>query len=155
KTELGSGRGMLGFRWQQSTDSSTGITSRTEYRQDWSYTGLPSVTKTSQSSGAVLKQATYAYGCNNPATGTACLLTPGRRHFPSASQSVETGADLTGAALPTVTTSSSYDAFGNTTSVTVSTGDGYSKTTTNTYTNDTVNWFLGRLIRSQVTSTTP
>jgi len=32
---------------------------------------------------------------------------------------------------------------------------GYSKTTANTYSNDTTNWFLGRLTRAEVTSVTP
>jgi hypothetical protein len=37
----------------------------------------------------------------------------------------------------------------------VSTPDGFSKTTTNTYTNDATNWYLGRLTGATVTSTTP
>ena len=48
-------------------------------------------------------------------------------------------------ALPTVTTTTVYDAYGNPTTIAASTGDGYSKTTTNTYAVDTANWFLGRL----------
>ena len=36
-----------------------------------------------------------------------------------------------------------------------STPDGFSKTTTNTYTNDTTDWFLGRLTNATVTSKTP
>jgi hypothetical protein len=39
--------------------------------------------------------------------------------------------------------------------VAVSTGDGYSKTTTNTFLNDAANWLLGRLTRSTVQSVTP
>jgi hypothetical protein len=72
------------------------------------------------------------------------------------SQSVSSGYDLNGAVLPTVTTTTVYDAYGNPTSVIASTGDGYSKTTTNTYaTPDTANWFVGSLTRSTVTSVTP
>jgi phage-related protein len=74
----------------------------------------------------------------------------------------ESSYDLNGRALPSVTTTTSYDChstptacYGNATQITVSTGDGYSKTTTNTYNNDATNWHLGRLIRSTVTSTTP
>jgi len=37
----------------------------------------------------------------------------------------------------------------------VSTGDGYSKTNTNVYHNDTTNWLLGRLKSSTVQSTMP
>jgi hypothetical protein len=43
------------------------------------------------------------------------------------------GNDLNGAPLPTVTTTTQYDSFGNATSVSVGTGDGNSKTTTNIY----------------------
>jgi hypothetical protein len=57
--------------------------------------------------------------------------------------------------LPTVTTSNQYDSFGNATQVVVSTSDGYGKTTINTYTNDTTNWYLGRLTQSSVTSVAP
>ena len=95
------------------------------------------------------------YGCTNPATGAACAVVAGNRYFPFASQSVESGNDLNGAPLPTVTTTMSYDAYGNATSVIVSTPDGYSKNTTNTFVNDTANWFLGRLTRSTTQSTSP
>jgi hypothetical protein len=155
KAESGTGRGLLGFRWTEATEQATGLKSRTESRQDWPYVGLPSLVKKMQSSGAVLSEATSTYSCINPATGGACTVSAGNRYFPFASQSVETGNDLNGAVLPTVTTTASYDNFGNATSVVVSTGDGYSKTTTNTFANDVANWFLGRLTRSTVQSVTP
>jgi hypothetical protein len=63
--------------------------------------------------------------------------------------------DLDGTTIPPVTTTYQYDAYGNATQVAASTPDGFSKTTTNTYTNDTTNWFLGRLTGASVTSTTP
>ncbi len=112
------------------------------------------MTKT-QPSSAILNQVTNTYSCTNPTTGAACAVAAGNRYFPFVSQSVETSNDLNGALLPTVTTTTVYDAYGNPISIVASTGDGYSKTTTNTYTNDTTNWFLGRLTRSQVTSVTP
>jgi hypothetical protein len=37
----------------------------------------------------------------------------------------------------------------------VSTPDGFSKTTTNTFVNDTTNWYLGRLVGASVTSIAP
>jgi hypothetical protein len=52
----------------------------------------------------------------------------------SLSQNVLSGADLDGSALPTVTTSNQYDTYLNGTQVMVSTPDGFSKTTNNTYT---------------------
>ncbi|MDP1576532.1 MAG: hypothetical protein Q8L76_07190, partial [Cypionkella sp.] len=63
--------------------------------------------------------------------------------------------ELTGGLISTVTTSNVYDGYGNPTSITVSTPDGYSKTTTNTYVNDLANWYLGRLINATVSSTAP
>ena len=73
----------------------------------------------------------------------------------SLSQTVAESNDLDGTAIKTITTEYFYDTYNNATQVTVSTPDGFSKTTNNTYTNDTTNWFLGRLIQSQVTSTAP
>jgi len=52
-------------------------------------------------------------------------------------------------------TSYQYDAFNNATQVVVSTPDGFSKTTANTYTNDSTLWYLGRLTRASVTSVAP
>jgi hypothetical protein len=57
--------------------------------------------------------------------------------------------------LPVATTTYAYDTYGNPTQIVVGTNDGFSKTSTNTYTNDATNWFLGRLTRSTVTSTAP
>ena len=57
--------------------------------------------------------------------------------------------------IPTATTSFQYDGYGNATQVVVSMPDGFSKTTANTYTNDTANWLLGRLTESSVTSVSP
>src|SRR5262249_24919639 len=71
------------------------------------------------------------------------------------SSSVSSGVDLDGTALPAVTTDNKYDAYGNATQVVSSTSDDFSKTTTNTYTNDTTNWYLGRLTRSAVTGVAP
>jgi hypothetical protein len=73
----------------------------------------------------------------------------------SLAQNVSSGSDLDGSALPTVTTANQYDAFGNATQVVVSTPDGFSKTTTNVFTNDTTNWYLGRLVGASVTSVAP
>lgn len=156
KAELGTGRGMLGFRWREAINAQTGIANRTEFRQDWPYLGLPSQVKTMQSSGAMLSQVDTTYNCLNPVGGGTCSISPGQRYFPFASQSVQLSNDLNGSPLPTVTTTQGdVDLFGNVGSITVTTGDGYIKTTSNTYANDSANWILGRLLRAQVTSTTP
>jgi hypothetical protein len=149
------GRGLLGFQRVESTSQQTNLTARTDYLQDWPYIGLPAVVKKTQSSGAVLSEAANTYSCTNPATGGTCTVAAGNRYFPFVSQSVETGNDLNGGTLPVVTTTTGYDSFGNATSVVVSTGDGFSKTTTNTFLNDAASWLLGRLARSSVQSTKP
>jgi hypothetical protein len=66
--------------------------------------------------------------------------------------SVARSADLDGSLLPSVISSYQYDAYGNPTQIVVSTSDGHTKTTTNTYANDTMKWLLGRLTRATVAS---
>jgi len=158
KAEQGTGRGLLGFAWQESTQAETGLTTRTEFRQDFPYTGLPSrvaVSKQGVGNGGLLKETVSTLGCLDPATGGVCTVATGKRYFPYASQSVEKSWDLNGAVLPVLTTTQQFDAWGNATRVTSSASDGYSKTTTNTYSNDTAKWHLGRLLRTQVQSTAP
>jgi hypothetical protein len=156
KVEAGTGRGSLGFRWMEMADQSTGLKLRNEHRQDWPFVGMPSIVKRTQPSGAVLSQVTNTFSCTNPASGGACTVAAGNRYFPFLSQIVETGNDLNSAALPTVTTTNSgFDLYGNVGTISVSTGDGYSKTTTSIYTNDVPNWLLGRLKSSTVQSTVP
>ncbi|MES2356514.1 MAG: FG-GAP-like repeat-containing protein [Pseudomonadota bacterium] len=156
KTDM-NGRGFLGFRWMNVTSVQTNITQHTEYRQDWPYVGLPNVVRKVVGSNGLLSQTTNSYGCLDSSGTNPCVVANGngRRYFPYVSKSVETGFDLNGAALPTVTTTNQFDSYGNATQVAVSTGDGYGKTTTNIYTNDVPNWYLGRLVKAQVTSTTP
>jgi hypothetical protein len=126
-------------------DEQTGLEQLTTYRQDWPYTGLiSSVVKTL--GGVELNRVENTFVSDN--------LT-GIRKYVKLSQSVEQSRDLNGTVLPTVTTTYQYDAFGNATQTVVTTGDGYSKTTVNTFTNDAVNWLLGRLTRKTVTSVTP
>jgi hypothetical protein len=152
------GRGSLGFRWQDSyqTVDGTQLRTRAEFRQDWPYLGLTSVVRKSRGADALLGQVTNQYDCRDPLSGNACTVTAGNRFFPFVWRSVESGADLNGAALPTVTTDTQYDGAGNPTRVEVSTPDGYRKTTTNSYAPpDTANWRLGRLLRSTVESASP
>jgi hypothetical protein len=70
-------------------------------------------------------------------------------------QSLSSGADLNGVALPSTTTTYQYDAFSNATQIDVTASDGFGKTTTNSYSNDTANWLLGRLLTANVTSQAP
>lgn len=143
------GGGFLGFREVDTTDSQTGVKTAATFRQDYPFQGLPASLAKTQPSGAVLNQITNSWSDGLYSNGT------GKYHRSDLTQVVESSNDLNGVALPTVTSMTSYDVYGNATSISVGTGDGYSKSTANTYVNDTTNWFLGRLTRSTVTSATP
>jgi hypothetical protein len=151
-----SGRGFLGFRQMAVTDLQTGIVHTTSYRQDFPFVGFVA-SETKVLGTPTLNQATNTYQFSN-ASGAASVSTPSNTGAPyrvSVSQSVASSFDLDGSVIPPVTTTYQYDAFGNATQVTTSTPDGFSKTTTSTYTNDTTLWYLGRLTTATVTSTTP
>jgi hypothetical protein len=150
------GGGNLGFRKFETTDAQTLVKAATTFRQDYPFQGLPTSVVKTQSSGAVLNQVTNTWTDNPAVNALTYNFATGKYHRSDLTQTVESGNDLNIAALPTVTTTTMYDAYGNPTSIGVSTGDGYSKTTANTYAApDTANWFLGRLTRSQATSVTP
>jgi hypothetical protein len=141
------GRGFLGFRQTTVTDLQTNLVATTSYRQDYPYTSL--VADETKKLGAVtLNSTAHAYGV----TGLG-----GTRSQAFLAQSQVQSADLDGTVLPTVTSAYQYDAYGNASQIVVSATDGFSKTTTNTYANDTAKWLLGRLTRAAVASalTTP
>ena len=146
------GGGYLGFRQVEETDTGTGMTSVTSFRQNYPYHGLAAQSLRKQSNGWTISQQdnTYTDTPLTPAAGSG-----GNYHMSQLTQSVGRSYELDSSLITTVTTTTGYDAYGNVTSLVVGTGDGYSKTTTNTYTNDIANWFLGRLTRSTVQSTTP
>jgi hypothetical protein len=136
------GRGFQGFSSVFAVDLQTGIQSVTDYNTAWPLTGLVA-REGKELSGATLNQTanTYATTAVN-GTGESVTL----------SQRLMTSTDLDGSALPTTLTQYQYDSYGNATQVVASTTDGFIKTTNNTYTNDTTNWFLGRLTLASMTS---
>lgn len=144
KTDL-DGRGFLGFRSVVRYNDAMQASFRTDYLQSWPYLGLPALSVNSLASGNL----------NQVANTFAATSFGGTRYFPYLSQSVNQSWDLNQTPLPTVTSTNQVDAYGNPTQVSVSSSDGFGETTTNTYVNDTVNWFIGRLTRSTVTSTAP
>ncbi len=180
--ELGDGRGLLGFQWVQSSDLTSGVTTRTYYRQDWPYLGLveKSGRGTSSSNWSNLSlTVNTGFTCiatDNavPAVSTPCstagAIKPKSRYFIYPHQ-VDTQAwDYTGTtagngvfiALPRTRTTQTLDNYGNVTMVKTETlnpngsASGYSKTTTNVYAPvDPAVWHLGRLLRSTVTATSP
>jgi Salmonella virulence plasmid 65kDa B protein/FG-GAP-like repeat/Insecticide toxin TcdB middle/N-terminal region len=150
------GRGFLGFSQMNTYDVQTGITTGTGFNQNfpftgtvaWEWKGIWPQTLNSNNNTYQFVNASGASAVSSPSVASApyrvSLLT-----------SAAASNDLDGTTLPTITTSYQYDAFNNPTQVVVSTPDGYSKTTTNIYTNDTTKWFLGRLTRATVASTAP
>ena len=147
------GRGFLGFAQTSVKDLQTSITDTTTYRQDFPYNGLVA-SATRALNSQTLGQSTNTYQFANASGGTT--ISPSSAPYRvSLSQNVSSGADLDGSALPTVTTANQYDTYNNATQVAVSTPDGFSKTTTNTFTNDATNWYLGRLTRASVANVAP
>lgn len=145
------GGGFLGFRKFDAISLSTGIKVSNTFRQDYPFHGqVSSVIKTTLG-GTELSKLTNTY------TDTTYVNSTGNYHRTEVTQSVTTSNDLNGAALPTVTATTSYDSHGNALTVNVSTSDGHTKETTNTYTSNTSGgrWILGRLLTSAVASTKP
>jgi Salmonella virulence plasmid 65kDa B protein/FG-GAP-like repeat/Insecticide toxin TcdB middle/N-terminal region len=138
------GRGFLGFAQMNANDPQTNIVVGTGFNQNF-----PLIGTVAWEWKGIWPQAL------NYTTNTYQFFNASAPYRVSLTQSVAQSSDLDGTALPTITTSYQYDAYNNPTQVVVSTPDGFSKTTVNTYTNDTANWFLGRLTQSQVTSIAP
>ncbi|OFZ66107.1 MAG: hypothetical protein A2V79_00230 [Betaproteobacteria bacterium RBG_16_56_24] len=151
------GGGFLGFRQYDVTDVATGITTTTTFRQDYPYQGLPTKVIRTQSNGNVLHSVDNTWSFTTYADTVLPIetATGSKHHFPAITSTVEKNNELNGTLVTQVTSNIVYDAFGNVTSIAVTTNDGYSKTTTNTYSNDTTKWVLGRLTRSEVKSTAP
>jgi FG-GAP-like repeat/Salmonella virulence plasmid 65kDa B protein len=165
KTEVGAGRGMLGFRWVKSQEptpvSGSAIERYTEYRQDWPFVGMPSLSETrlvGAGGTRMLKQNTVTALCQGR-DGAACTVAPLGIYFPYVSQTIESAWDTNGAVLPVTTTTYLYEQnpqFGDPTTVGVAINDGFSATTVNTYTPaDTANWLAPRLQNATVTTTKP
>lgn len=145
------GRGSLGFRYQKVTQVDADTNSTTFFRQDFPYIGLPcQVEKRITSTGTLIGASQLSYAKKAYPTAGAALI-----QYPYLAQSVEQNFEQDGSLVNTTTTTNQYDDYGNATQISVDSGDGHVKTTTNVYQNDTTNWFLGRLLRSTVTSITP
>jgi hypothetical protein len=182
------GRGMLGFRedrQQVTAADGSAMTTDTQYLQSFPYTGMVAQTNVYNDvlngSGHWLKQTTNvycdAYSTTQPSTAsvTAPCATTGKVVAPYLYRTVATAADLNGATLPTVSTTTSVDGSGNATQVTTTTtgvapglvsGDPtqtFTKTLVNAYQADdtscsdyqTCYWVRGRLSSATSTNTVP
>ncbi|HET7085144.1 MAG TPA: FG-GAP-like repeat-containing protein [Rhizomicrobium sp.] len=161
------GRGFLGFSEISATDQQTNIVETTDYVTScysisgtcygFPYTGL--ITKQtrkkignthylSEVDNTYRDDSSHCWYSIAPPTGVyqPCLI-----------ETVTSGYDLNDTAqLPTTTTDYTYGDYGNATGVNVTVAYGGStsstKNTTNTYSNDPANWFLGRLTATSVNS---
>jgi hypothetical protein len=164
-----SGRGFLGFNWVQSVDGTTGVATRTVSNLNFPYTGMTTqaLQGLSLASGFNLGSTTTTYDCIDPASMTIppapCTVGPGKRYFVYPKTVDARTWELNGKPMPrTRTETLDVDAYGNVGRIITSTLDasgnatGYAKTVVNTYAvPDLGNWYLGRLLKSTVTSTGP
>lgn len=153
-----SGRGLLGFRWMETTQTESAAKTRAEYRQDWPFIGLP-ILEQKFSSTRQIRRTQNTYSCWRWGAfwgSQDCTSMIGARYTPYASKRIDESWDLNGVALPSVTTDSEMDSFlGVFSQVTTSTSDGYSKVAVNEHTGFSNGSATIRLARSQVTSSAP
>jgi RHS repeat-associated protein len=146
------GRGLLGFSSVTATDSSTTVAQTTNYRTDFPFIGaIASQTVTAPATGGgtvTVRTTTNTWADTNLGAGTDGVV----RHYTSLTKSVVASNDLDGTALPTTTTNYTYDAYGNALTVNAAVTGGSYKNVTNTYNNDTTNWFIGQLASATVVS---
>lgn len=162
--EVASGRGGRGFDWFQTQDLSTGLTTRSLFRQDFPYTGqiYYSATGTSAATWNNLSQQTFIYTCFNPSSGATanCVEAPGARYAVYPTIERRAARDLDGSALPGSETCRVLDGYANTISLTSDTltdtgaSAGLRTLTTNYFKNDLTNWLLGQMVRSKVVQST-
>lgn len=148
------GGGFLGFYTINMNDVDNSNTHTVSvFDQGYPYHGLTTL-KYQQGTGGMFQRT------DNSWTKTA--LTPaggsgGNYHKAELTQAVARNYELdaNNTNYNTVTTTTSYDGYSNPTSISISTADGYSSVTTNTYSNDTSAWILGRVTNSTVARTKP
>lgn len=139
------GRGNLGFSQVVITDLQTSIVQTTNYCTLFPLTGLVA-SQTKVHASVTLSSVANRY---NGTTGCGASATSGV-NVVNLTRSDVSGRDLNNAVLPSTETTYTYDSYGNELTINVSVSDGSSKSTTNTYWNDTTNWFLGRMLTTSV-----
>ncbi len=145
------GRGFRGFSKTKVTDETTGISQTIFYQRDYRYLSTK-VKRTEQrlADGTLIAETDNLSELKDYGNGV---------HFSRIKQSTEKKYEAAGPnkgqLITTTVTSNQFDDFGNPTRIDVDHGNGYTETTVNTYTNDTVNWILGRLTQAAVTKTVP
>jgi hypothetical protein len=154
------GRGGMGVRWREETNHSNGVVTRTVYRQDLPFTGLPAQTTVllaGYGNEGLLSDTTYEYGCKDFVSTSGCTVAMGARYFPYLASSVSKSWDLDGTAMPTITTTQEIDNWGSVTKSKRTASDGIQTETVNTYKNISTPalWLPGLLEKSVVTKSAP
>ncbi len=154
------GRGFLGFRWFEATDSVSTVVTRTEVSQNFPTLGMPMLITATHSNGREIRRVENRVVSSitaNPAPST----NP-RVHFPFIDRSVETSRELNDATQATVTQVTAdpiaYDLFGNERrrlTTTVAGGQTFTEDATTTYLNNTTTWIIGRPESVTVLRTAP
>ncbi|MFN7834170.1 MAG: SpvB/TcaC N-terminal domain-containing protein [Burkholderiaceae bacterium] len=165
KVERSSGRGLLGFATQYTTDNNTGIVTRTDYRQDFPLIGALAGQTVKLSNGQILSSTNVEYdfrSFTNNSRDAQRSLGPGKRYQTVSPFKADKSWDLNGTFLNgTQTYMPGIDDYGNVTDLQVQNVDangvyqGYKKITSSVYTNNPSTWILGRLTRSTVNASVP
>lgn len=146
------GRGFAGFERVVQRDyayanASAYLKTDTTYRTDYPYAGSVGRQTRAYYNGTTTKLLADV-------VNTYALVAGSGTSIPVQTQTVEQSWDLSGTALPTVTTTASSFQYGTPT-VMVTDVDGYKKTTRLTYTHDVATWTLLRLTRATVAHEAP
>ena len=153
------GRGSLGFARISSTNQQTGITTATDYHQDFPFIGLVAGSETRLADGTLVSRVANSWLSQD--------LNGGLTTFPFVEQSFAEAFEVNDGPgnSPVVTTTATMDVddFGNptlTSAITAGAGpsgpnETFTRTGRNSFTNDTVNWLIGQLRRAEVESELP
>ncbi|OUD16038.1 RHS repeat domain-containing protein [Thioflexithrix psekupsensis] len=144
------GRGFRGLSKTTITDRETGLQNITFYDRDYRYLSTKvKRTETRLSDGRLLSET----------DNQSELIVQGYGvHFSRIKKSISREYELDGSLTQSTVTENFYDNYGNPTQIKISHYQGaetgtpqYTEATDNIYENDVVNWYLGRLKRTQVT----
>jgi RHS repeat-associated protein len=144
------GRGLLGFGRIDTFEATSQISTRSYYRQQIFWQGLPYLREQWLQNGT---SSTLIHRSTNFYT-TLVKPAPNNRTLNTVviERAVEENFEIDGSRAYSTTTTTTYDEFANPLVVKLIASDGFSQTNTNTYTNDTARWLLSRLTAASVTS---
>lgn len=141
------GRGFRGFASATATDDNIGLSTTTFYERDFRCVNAKILrTEQRQEDGTLISEIDNTIEIQDHGFGV---------HFSFVGESEAHGYELDGSLVSVVGTASDYDQNGNVTRLEIDYGDGLMEVTVNSYDDDVDRWFLGRLVRTEVTKTAP